>query len=382
MAFPDRQIPTKALVVEKAGSPFVLQDITLDEVRDGEVLVEMKYTGLCHTDIVVQQGLMPVGGFPAILGHEGAGIIRRLGGSMKDSSLKVGDQILLSFSSCTTCSFCSQGRNGSCPHITAINFTGTRLSDGSNPASLADGTPVRSKFFGQSSFSKLAVVSETSVVKCAFSSEEFAIMAPMGCGYFTGAGTIMRVLKPSKKTTVAILGMGAVGLSALMAAKAIGVERVIAVDIVDAKLELAVSLGATDALNSGRITSLAETLKGLVSDGVDQIVDTTGICSLIEEGIRGLGHGGVFALVGVARPSQKVSVDPLDMLLSCKRLIGVIEALSDPVELIPELVKLQREGLFPVEKLSRAYPVADIDKAIADLKAGRVVKPILSWESV
>jgi Zn-dependent alcohol dehydrogenase len=281
---------------------------------------------------VVQQGFMPVGEFPAILGHEGAGIIRRLGASLKDRSWKVGDQVLLSFSSCRKCSYCADRRNGSCPEITAINFTGTRLSDGSNPARLADGTPVRSKFFGQSSLSKLAIVSESSIVKCELSDEEFALMAPMGCGYYTGAGTVIRVLKPSKETTMAILGMGAVGLSALMAAKAIGVQRVIAVDIVDSKLDLAISLGATAALNSGRVESLEKALKDLISEGINQILDTTGLGFMIQDGIRALTHGGTFALVGVPRPGDSVAFDPLDMLLSCKRVIGVIEGDSDPVD--------------------------------------------------
>ncbi|KUJ06727.1 putative alcohol dehydrogenase [Mollisia scopiformis] len=382
MELPEKNIPTRALVVEKPGSPFILQDVTLDEVRDNEVLVEMKYTGLCHTDIVVQQGLMPVGDYPAILGHEGAGIVRRIGRSVKDKSLIVGDEVLLSFSSCGNCSYCAQSQNGSCPHITAINFTGTRLADGSNPARLHDGTAVRSKFFGQSSFSKLAVVSETSILKCELSSEEFAIMAPMGCGYYTGAGTVMRVLRPKQETTFAILGMGAVGLSALMTAKAMGVQRVIAVDILDTKLDLAVSLGASDIINSGRITSISAAIKDLVSEGVNQILDTTGLGFLIEDGIRALGHGGTFALVGTPRPGQSIAIDPLDFFLSCKRIIGVIEAASNPVQVIPELVDLHRKGLFPIEKLSHLYSVNGLDQALVDLKAGTVVKPILSWESV
>ncbi|KAH8705905.1 putative alcohol dehydrogenase [Talaromyces proteolyticus] len=379
---PEKNIPTRALVVEKPHGPFVLQDIILDEVRDDEVLVEIKYSGLCHTDLVVQQGRVPLGDFPAILGHEGAGVVRRLGSCLKDQSLMVGDRVLLSFSSCMNCSYCAQGLNGLCARIHKINFTGTRLKDGSNPASLSSGTGVRSKFFGQSSFSKLAVVSETSIVKCELSNEELAIMAPMGCGYLTGAGTVMRVLKPQKESALAIFGMGAVGLSALMAAKAIGVERLIAVDILDTKLSLSISLGATDTINSGKVESLGKALRELVRDGVNQIIDTTGLSFLIEDGVRALGHGGSFAIVGAPRPGETITVDPLDMLRSCKRLIGVVEGASNPVTLIPELVKLYRQGLFPIDKLSRTYSVIDLNTAVEDLKAGLVVKPILSWESV
>ncbi|EED16210.1 alcohol dehydrogenase, putative [Talaromyces stipitatus ATCC 10500] len=378
----DKHIETRALVVEKPQGPFVLHDVIFDEVRDDEVLVEIKYSGLCHTDLVAQQGLIPLAGFPVILGHEGAGIVRRLGGCLKDQSLKVGDHVLLSFSSCMNCSYCAQGQNGLCPQMHAINFTGTRLADGSNPASLRNGTSIRSKFFGQSSFSKLAVVSENSIVKCELSDEEFAIMAPMGCGYLTGAGTVMTVLKPRKQSTLAILGMGAVGLSALIAAKAMGVQRLIAVDILDTKLSLAKSLGATDIVNSNNIESLGKALRELARNGVDHIIDTTGLSFMIEEGINALGHGGSFAIVGAPRPGGTITIDPLDMLRSCKRIVGVVEGASNPATLIPELIRLHREGLFPVERLSRTYSVTDLDIAIEDLKAGNIVKPVLSWESV
>ena len=281
---------------------------------------------------MVQQGLVPVGEYPAILGHEGAGIIRRLGASLSDQSLKIGDQVLLSFNSCMKCVQCTQGRKGFCASMNSLNFIGTRSLDGSSPARLPSGTSVRSNFFGQSSFSKLAVVSERSIVKCELSSKEFSVMAPMGCGYITGAGTVMNVLKPDERSSLAIIGMGAVGLSALMAAKAMGVQRLIAIDILDAKLKLATSLGATDTINSGKISSLQMALEDLVNDGIDQIIDTTGLSFLVEEGFRSLAHGGILAIVGAARPDNNITINPLDVLRGCKRLIGIVEGAADPVE--------------------------------------------------
>jgi Zn-dependent alcohol dehydrogenase len=179
------------------------------------------------------------------------------------------------------------------------------------------------------------VVSETSIVKCGLlSSEEFAIMAPMGCGYITGAGTVINVLNPHKEDTLVILGMGAVGLSALMAAKAIGVQRLIAVDILDVKLRLAITLGATYTINSGekKFQGLEKSLRDMGSHGIDHIIDTTGLSFLIEDGIRALGHGGTFAMVGAPRSGETISVDPLAMFRSCKRLIGVIEGASNPAQ--------------------------------------------------
>ena len=281
---------------------------------------------------MVQHGGIPAGKYPAILGHEGAGVVRRIGSSIKDKSLKEGDLVLLSFHTCRNCSHCAQGHMGKCPGMTDINFNGLRLSDGSSPASLPDGSFLRGQFFGQSSFSKLAIVAEDSIIKCDVSDNDLSVMAPLGCGYLTGAGTVINVLSPAGLTSIAIFGMGGVGLCALMAAKAVGADNIIAVDIVASKLEVAKSLGATHVINSSQLTDISGEINRLSGGGVDGAVDTTGIPEVIEQGIKSLGHAGTIALVGVARPEQTVAIDPLAFLISCKRLIGVIEGACDPAK--------------------------------------------------
>ncbi|KAF2671834.1 NAD(P)-binding protein [Microthyrium microscopicum] len=371
---------TQALVVEKAGSPFVLQEILLDEVRNDEVLVEMKYSGLCHTDIVAQHGLMPVGGFPAVLGHEGAGVIRMVGKSVKNKSLEKGKLVLLSFNSCQKCSSCVSGLPGNCPSSTEINFAGTRKSDGSHPAKLLDGTGARGQFFGQSSFSKLAVVHENSVVPCDVSEESLAMMAPLGCGYQTGAGTVLNVLKPTPTTRLAVFGMGAVGCAALLAAKSLGVTHIIAVDILPGKLEFARSLGATETINTGDVDDICAAFAAI--GGVEHIIETTGISKLIAQGIKALSHAGKMALVGVPRPDMPIDIDPLNFLMSTKTLVGVIEGQCNPPETLPQLIQLYQQGHFPIDKLGKVYDVQNIEQALEDLKAGTVIKPILSWNSI
>ena len=279
---------------------------------------------------------MPVGKYPAILGHEGIGTIREIGAAVKDKSLQIGDHVILSFQSCRKCSHCKAGNMGVCPGMTDVNFTGVRLSDGTAPASLPDGTPARGQFFGQSSFSKLSIVAENSVVKCpAMTGLDLAPMSPLGCGYFTGAGTVFNVLKPRNSESIAIFGLGGVGLAALMAAKSIGMSSIVAVDVVDSKLDISTSLGATCTINSKTISDVAAAVKAVVPGGVDYIVDTTGLPKVLEAGIKALGHGGTLALVGVPRPGQIVSFDPLELLLACKRIVGVIEAASDPQKVSP-----------------------------------------------
>lgn len=334
---------------------------------------------------MVQSGAIPVGTFPAILGHEGCGIVRRVGTAVPQSRIKVGQAVLLTFSSCRTCSFCTRGSLGSCPGMTEINFAGGRLTDGSSPARLAgDGRPVRAQFFGQSSFSKLAVVRERSVVPLDADLDVGALgmLAPLGCGYNTGASTVFNVLRPNKDASLAITGTGAVGFAALMAAKALGVGCIIAVDLVASKLEMAKELGATHTIDSSDGRDIATAIRELVPGGVDHIVETSGVMTVIEQGVTALGHGGTMALVGVPRPGQRLSIDPMDLLLSCKRLVGVIAGASDPHESLRRLTRLYEAGEFPVDRLGKLYPVAKFHEAIEDLKAGRVVKPILCWEDI
>ncbi|KAJ5482849.1 hypothetical protein N7539_006295 [Penicillium diatomitis] len=383
----DGQIATKAFVVRSPGSPFLLEDVILDEVRANEVLVEIKYTGLCHTDIVVQSGGIPVGDFPAVLGHEGMGIVRRLGSRVNTNSLNEGDEVLLSFSTCCECGPCKSGSLGSCIRFTEINIAGARgpsISD--SPISFPNGDPIRGQFFGQSCMAKLAIVPETSIVKLnrgsALSESDIASLAPLGCGYLTGAGTVMNVLKPIPTSRFVILGMGAVGLSALMAAKAIGVESILAVDLFDSKLELAKSLGASCTLNTKDLPDLVQGICSLFPEGVDHILDTTGVGTVLESAIRALGHGGILAIVGAPPVTASVNISPLDLLMNCKRVVGAVEGAADPAVLLPLLVDWYEEGKFPVNRLAKVYPADQLHVALEDLHAGKVIKPVLDWSSV
>ncbi|KAK6385861.1 hypothetical protein LTS17_001433 [Exophiala oligosperma] len=382
-SLPLRNIPTQALVVGTRGAPFKLTQIILDEVRDNEVLVEVMYSGVCHT-----HGVMPGATYPIILGHEGCGIVRRVGCSVLNPRLRIGRPVFLSFNTCRHCRFCHEGQLGSCPEMTPVNFTGGRLlGDGSSPARLAaTGESVRAQFFGQSSFSRLSIVREQSVIAHDGDLEPntMAALAPLGCGYNTGASTVLDVLQPREGTSLAVAGAGAVGLAAIMAARALGVRRIIAIDVVTAKLELAKEVGATHTIDSSSssISDIATAIRDILPEGVDQILETTGVTTVIERGVAALSHGGTMALVGVPRPEHHLSLDPLDLLLSCKKIVGVIAGYSNPQESLPRLIQLHQQGQLPVEKLMKIYPATQLDQAITDLKAGRVVKPVLSWNDL
>ncbi|KAJ6135375.1 Polyketide synthase enoylreductase [Penicillium capsulatum] len=401
---PDRQIPTKAFVVDAPGASFVLPDVVLDEVRPHEVLVEMS-TGLCHTvctpslwvydstislwdtlfiDIVVQQGAIPIGEYPAVLGPEGAGMVRRVGSSVKDKNLAEGDQVFLSFTTCDSCHSCEEGHLGFCRQFMPLNFAGVRgISAADSPISTKDGKPIRGQFFGQSSMGKLAIVSETSIVKSPaglkITDADMGPLSPLGCGYLTGAGTIFNVLKSRPSDSLVVLGMGAVGLSALLAARAQGVKNVVAVDLVDAKLELATSLGASHTLNTTQVPDLAHGLREMFPNGVDHVVDTTGVAPLLESSVKALGHAGTLVIVGVARAGSVVNIGPLDLMVNCKRIIGAIEGSSNPAVLLPQLLDLYKQGNFPIDKLAKVYDINSLDQALEDLHSGKVIKPVIKW---
>ena len=327
---PTFPLKTEALVVQRPKADFELVPITLDEIRSDEVLVEMKYSGICHTDIVLQQGLLPLVEFPAIFGHEGAGIVRAIGSAVKNSDLHIGDSVLLSFNVCGECKQCTSNHPSYCHEHPRINHSAVRR-DGSTPAKLEDGCSVRSQYFGHSSFARISVVNEKCVVKCSYP-ENLAVYAPLGCGIQTGAGTILNVLKPAPQDSVVIAGVGTVGLSAIMSARYLGVKTIIAVDLVDAKLDMARELGATHIINSRDDSSPAKTIKELTGGGATFAIECTGVCQVIEMLIECLGPRGTAATVGVPPSGKKIQIDPLEFLLYNKTYVGVIEGDSIPTK--------------------------------------------------
>ena len=273
---------------------------------------------------------MPFGSFPAVLGHEGAGIIRELGSGLVNSGLRVGDLVILSYCSCLECPACKEGRKGACEKIAPTNFIGTRGDSNDSAIWASDGRQCRGTFFGQSSFSKLAIVDSRAVVKYSGAVEDLAYLAPLGCGYMTGAATVMNVLQPKPTSSLVIIGLGAVGLSALMAAKHTQVQEVIAVDIIESRLQIASRLGATHTINSNQWPSIEAAILEILPQGSKYIIDATGLTSVINSGIRALAHGGTFAIVGTPRPHDVLQIDALSMLTQCKSLIGVTGGYCDP----------------------------------------------------
>lgn len=190
----------------------------------------------------------------------------------------------------------------------------------------------------------------------------------------------MNILKPTPDSSIVIFGLGTVGLTALMAAKYMNVSQIIAIDIFDHKLPLALELGATQAINSRGIDDIVAHIKELTGGkGADYTVDCTGVPAVIESMLNMLSMRGTAATVGVPPTGAKISVDPLQFLLGSKGYKGCREGDSNPPVYIPQLCKMQKDGHFPVEKLCKVYDYRDMEKALHDLHEGRVTKPVIKW---
>lgn len=365
-----------AAVLRTPGGPWTIEEIELDDPRDDEVLVRIVASGICHTDLSIRDQFLPMP-LPAVLGHEGAGIVEKTGRGVK--GLKAGDAVVLAPLSCGCCGNCAGGKPMYCEAFLPLNL-GSRRADGS--ATLRDTTgEVSGAFFGQSSFATHALANERNAIRVP-NELPLELLGPLGCGIQTGAGTVLNALAPPAGSSLAVFGTGAVGLSAIMAARLVGCAPIIAVDIRPQRLELARELGATHAVDNSQsnATSAIRRLGGnmsLGSRGVDFTIDTTAVPAVIRQAVDCLAIPGTAALVGLPRAGTEISLDLLS-LGNGKTVRGVIEGESVPSVLIPRLIELWRQDRFPFDRLIHRYPFSDINRAAADMEAGAVVKPVLT----
>jgi aryl-alcohol dehydrogenase len=360
----------KAAVAPEMGKPFQIEEVDLDEPRSNEVLVKIVGTGLCHTDLLFKNHLpIPL---PAVYGHEGAGIVEKIGGAV--TAVKPGDPVVLSYNSCGKCNNCISGKPFYCQNFTALNYSGAR-ADGTMPIS-KDGMPVYGMFFGQSSLAEFSLTTERNVTKVP-QDMPVELLGPLGCGVQTGAGTVVNALKVAVGSSIAVFGTGAVGLSAVMMAKGVGCSCIIGVDIKTERLELAKTLGATHLVNSAEKDPVAE-IQAITGSGVDYSIETTAVPSVYRKAMEALNFTGRCALLGAPPLGTEVKFD-MNMFLTGRGTIGVIEGEAVPQVFIPQLIELYKQGRFPFNKIIKFYDVKDINQAVADSEKGGTIKPVIRF---
>jgi len=357
-------------VTESAHAPFALQELELGDLRADEVLVRVAAAGICHTDLIMRDQWYPVP-LPAVLGHEGAGIVERVGSAV--TQVAPGERVAMSFDSCGHCPTCRMGRPSYCHDFWAYNFASLR-PDGTSALS-RDGELIHGHFFGQSSFATYAVASERNIVTLP-DSIPLDVAAPFGCGIQTGAGGVLDALRAPAGSTLAVFGTGAVGLSAIMAGVIAGCTTIIGLDRNAARLELARELGATHVVDTEEREATAE-IQRITGFGVDFSVETTGVPALLRQAVDCLAPRGTCGVIGAAAMGTEVSLDTNTILVAGRSIRGIVEGDSVPRSLLPRLIALWEQGRFPVDRMMTYYDFDQIDEAARHAEEGKVIKPVL-----
>jgi aryl-alcohol dehydrogenase len=356
----EKVLKIQAAVLRKKGGPLKIESLEMGGPRDEEILVRLVASGICHTDISFCDGWEKADN-AVVLGHEGAGVVEKVGKKVK--GLKRGDHVVLSYQSCGRCRQCRSGHPAHCQHFYEVNFGFQRL-DGSNAL---ERSSVRGHFFGQSSFATHCLATERNLVRVS-KDLPLEVLAPLGCGLQTGAGTVMNSLKVSKEASLAVFGTGAVGLAAVMAARLVDAHPIIGVDRKPMRLQLALQLGATHTIDNRR-QDVAARIGDITGRGVDYVVETTASPEMHRLAVEVLNPHGVVALL--------TGESGTDSLPEGRKTLGIIQGDAVPQHFIPKLIKLYQAGKFPYDRLLKFYDFREINKAIADSKRGDTIKPVL-----
>ena len=369
-------VHAKAAICSGGQSPFTIEEVTLADLRPDELRVRIVACGVCHTDIAVRDQQVPVP-LPAVLGHEGAGIVEEVGADV--TRAKPGDRVIMSFNSCGDCPSCEIDAPTYCYNFFPYNWSGVR-ADGSATL-MRNGEKLNANFFGQSSFATHVISHERNTVRIPDAASDIPLerLSPIGCGLMTGAGAVLRSMKVRKGLPIAVFGAGSVGMAGIMAAKIAGADPIIAVDLNDQRLEMAKELGATHAFN-GKDDPYSK-IRDLCPSGLGYVLDTTGVNTLIQNAWGLLAPMGVCGIVGASNPEDDLTFNEAAFMGGGRRVMGILGGDSDIENFLPELINYHLKGEFPFEKLIRYFDFEEINEAIEASENGSVIKPVLRMSS-
>jgi alcohol dehydrogenase len=345
--------------------PITVQELQLEPPRGSELLVRIETAGVCHSDLSVVNGQRPRP-TPMLLGHEAAGIVEAAGPDV--AGIVVGDRVVMTFlPRCGDCAGCATDGRLPCERGSAANGRGELLGGGSRLS--RDGHPV-AHHLGVSAFATHAVVDHASVVRVDADVPP-AVAALLGCAVLTGGGAVLNAGQPAPGETVMVVGLGGVGMAAVLVAKALG-HRVIGVDSVDSKLQQATSLGADEVITSAALADSGRT--------APVVIEAAGHPRAFEAAVAATAPGGRTVTVGLPAPDAVSSINPLLLTAEARTIVGSYLGSSVPARDIPIYVDLWRQGRLPVERLvSREVPLAQINEAMDALAEGRVLRQLITF---
>jgi len=350
-----------------AGAPPQITPLILDDPAPDEMVIEVRAAGVCHTDLGVADWLTE----PRVLGHEGAGVVVDVGTDVTEFA--VGDRVLATFGYCGKCSVCDAGRPAYCVDGAALNIEGARAA-GRPSLRRPTGEPIAGSFFQQSCFATYAIVTKRNAVKIP-DGVDFVTAAPFGCGVQTGAGAVLNQLGLKAGFPMAVIGCGAVGLSAIMAGKILGCDPIIAFDVVEDRCELALEMGATHGFKG----DIEKHVREVVPEGVAAVLDTAGAQITFEQSLQALRPGGSLGVLTIPGEFEDPIPHPGGMPFMTTNIIGIVEGDSVPNEFLPHLFDQFEAGQMPVDRLIETFPFENIAGAFEAMTNSTAIKPVLTF---
>ncbi len=366
---------TNAAIAFEAGKPLEIEQVDLEGPKAGEVLIEIKATGICHTDAYTLSGIDPEGAFPAILGHEGAGIVREVGAGV--TSVKEGDHVIALYTpECRECDYCLHPKTNLCQKIRSTQGKGV-MPDGTSRFSLK-GKPVL-HYMGCSTFSNYTVLPEISVAKVR-KDAPFDKICYIGCGVTTGVGAVVFDAKVEPGSTVAVFGLGGIGLNVVQGAKMVGATRIIGIDINESRKELATTFGMTDFINPNNTKSLVQDIIDMTNGGVDYSFECIGNVEVMRQALECCHKGwGESVIIGVAGAGQEITTRPFQLVTGRVwrgSAFGGARGRTD----VPKIVDWYMDGRINIDSLiTHTMPLEDINKAFDLMHEGKSIRSIVEY---
>ena len=366
---------TRAAVAHAAGKPLAIETVRLDGPKEGEVLVEIKATGVCHTDAFTLSGDDPEGLFPAILGHEGAGVVVDVGANVK--SVKKGDHVIpLYIPECRECKACRSGRTNLCTAIRDTQGKGV-MPDGTSRFSL--GRETIHHYMGTSTFANFTVLPEIAVAKIR-EDAPFDKVCYIGCGVTTGIGAVINTAKVRPGSSVAVFGLGGIGLNVIQGARMVGADRIIGIDVNPRKRDLAEKFGMTDFINPKDVANVVQAVIGLTSGGVDYSFECIGNVQTMRQALECCHRGwGESIIIGVAGAGQEISTRPFQLVTGRVwrgTAFGGARGRSD----VPRIVDWYMAGKINIDDLiTHTMSLGEINRAFDLMHHGDSIRSVVTF---
>src|SRR3954453_17672994 len=363
-----------AAVLRAGGSPTVLERLELADPRAGEVRVRILASGVCHSDLHVRDGEWPRP-TPIVMGHEGAGVVEAVGPGV--DSLKVGQAVALAWLvPCGRCRACRAGRPWACTDSPSFRH---RMPDGATVLSTGDGEPILS-YCGIGTMADATVVPVAAAIPLPDGVDP-AVAALIGCCVSTGVGAVLKTARVERGATVAVIGLGGVGLSCVMGAALAGASRIVAIDRVEAKLAVAASVGATDGLLAGETSATIAALRDLTDGGPDHVFEAIGRAETVELAIDALPLGGTATLVGMTPFEARASFAVYPLVDGSRRILGSNYGFADPAVDFAHYAELHLAGRLPIDRLiDRRIRLDEVEAAFDRLRSGDSLRQVIVFD--